>query len=1637
MSSGYGKNAYGNSSYGSVDTTPPRVSSAVSLDGYRVEVFFSEEMIPNSVFLDPASYVLTPVLGAASTVLSVTRGADGPLGSPLSAILTHSGTTLGGAYTVEVVGAVVDLNGIGLDISITAFLSKGEAATFNVVPQPSGEEIILEFNEDMIPEGTFPGIEDPNSYLFETTYPINLTVDSITHPSGGDFSKVSLDVSSMTSATYSLEISPSTAIPYDGSTLPSDATGFDGVEFETGSSALVPQGLSLTKISPNTYGWLFEDTSGRVTNTSTFKFDWSVQLSSAYIQNTQIPIGIQNFERFNVFDGTTAFDIYLAVNNGVKVVRLISGTFNTEVEFDWVADFEISLVRNQIAGLVSVLIDGAPITSNALGLFNGTDTPLGVPGCSVTLEPDFNVNDAILSTVVSTASDTIFSQSWNFSHNTINNFVGIPGPSRQTFPTERGPLVKGWGDATPAGPEDVAVYIDGIRVAVQEVNPYIGEITLTIPIPLFAPGAHTVEVDYIWFENPIFPLAGLNTPGLTLNTWSRVQMGHQPFTPGSGLGTFADNRFVYSVVLGPYKREQPLLVGHRFIALDTSYTASLNSPTTLLLNQNPHAIAVPGLENVPQGDSISYEGNESPTESTNPWTLEGVDSGFLEVDQGTYRVVDDSAGTFETGTSALYTRDADLSYPNEINIAVRFQEVSYEADGVFTGIAFGAHDNRRLYLVGLLDINNVKHVGMLSNNYAPQERNSWFLGGSISAEILNTSTFQVKTEDWPKLIDPGTRFQIFDSNQAGTYTIASFEANDFGYTVVSIETPGFPFDPQSFGSKDVTIVLEVPFDEFLSTYRLVIDPDEGKSTLSFSGSLSTELLSLTKSASYALPSGTTLTFDTSKEGQIFWGSVSREAKNDSRWTFVRYGVTPDQTMFNSRGIIVSSEMNEVPEDDPNSEWDVQQDFGYSEIDFSGDNLLLKNTVGSQALDFTYHYRRIEPKFVTTNFSDVEADFSVESGRSGYGSGSILVNDRTRQIELSTLLYSELSGTRELLSTPYLSASGILTPTSQGWTNSTTFTISEEITQRNLVLSQDLGEFGSYEATLQSFTGDEGSILFEGRFRVDSYTVGGSGFTGVVFGSDSGVSGTFRHINLTLRPGEVVFTDQKTPGFVVASFPFNWDDQGFHTYRVDVDVPGDLVSLFIDDTDIGTVAWTSFGISSTETFCQFGYSLADAETQVTWDSLSVIKQAPTTAKRTLGIWLGGDKSEINNWKIPRTDTTDESNSSLIAVVEEMDWRSPMQVRLHRDPLWGVAMFRPDLPLPPGATGDFATETTQPSNAWINVEYVRLPRAGSMFGFVGFGAMNADDVVQQRWEAVRYRIYTTPDKDMIAPQNMVLNHYNVVSSGEALTDVSVESVVIQSRTKTSIEMRSADIFADRIFKVLLNDVIIPSDTWIFDKSTQIITLDSELPLERTPVTVIFAPSSDPVTKTYLESQPLLQSNTLLNEDTPYFYSDLNEGATRIVRTGSQLNNPYNTLGSPDFVLNDSLKYVDFETGEDSWFECLDIFTLDNSGTSGLIVPFCETTENGGGGYYDLVLDGGEYEDFLDSIKDPESGGLGYGCFILSGGAEEHSIIPPSPDARDVLCSGYAPGLATDPNAKPLNVPVTISLIDGGILTTIYLF
>jgi len=69
VSGGYGGDPYGLGSYGSSDVIPPHVTSVLSISGWEIEVFFSEEMdSTNPVLLDPASYDLDPIAGASPSI---------------------------------------------------------------------------------------------------------------------------------------------------------------------------------------------------------------------------------------------------------------------------------------------------------------------------------------------------------------------------------------------------------------------------------------------------------------------------------------------------------------------------------------------------------------------------------------------------------------------------------------------------------------------------------------------------------------------------------------------------------------------------------------------------------------------------------------------------------------------------------------------------------------------------------------------------------------------------------------------------------------------------------------------------------------------------------------------------------------------------------------------------------------------------------------------------------------------------------------------------------------------------------------------------------------------------------------------------------------------------------------------------------------------------------------------------------------------------------------------------------------------------------------------------------------------------------------------------------------------------------
>lgn len=1592
VSGGYGGDPYGTGPYGSTELIPPSISSAISLDGFRIEIFFSEEMFIDAILLDPTSYVLTGITGAApTTVLSVEVGVTGTTGAT-SVIITHTGTTLGGFYSLTITGPT-DLSGNPIEGSApqntVSLLTLGDPPNYTITVL-SGSQLLVDFDQDMLTEAEFsPGIEELTAYAFTTTYPQTIEVTGVTHPYNGDFSQVLLDVIGMTSVEYTSNISPAIAIDYDGSILPDASTEFTGIETGTGTSSIVNSELVLNKNLADVYGWTFEDTSGRILPGSSYRVDFEFDASQATFDP---PLFDAVIGALHISDGAIQASIILERIAGVDSITIISGTYTVTFAASWsTGPSKLTLVRNQKADTFAFLFNDTPTVTVLTGFYDGVATIN--PGAQFLLDPSYEVTGFPIQSLSFSATQTVFSGAWNFLHDNTFVFAGSGEITRNAFLTGCGPLVKGWGDATPATKNDVEVRVNGVPVEVESVNPYIGEIVLTIPIPLMPPGTMTVEVDYIWFPSPIMGMGGYNTLGSVYNKWD-IHLGHHvPNVPGV-LGALDPSRFKFSLVYGPIQRWAPIQIGHRYIGYERAYTASHNSPTTLLFNQNPHSVAVDTFDETPQAQQGVFDGVDSP--DLDFWDLEGVDTGAPNGD-GTYTVIDASSGSYGVGTATVYNREVDLSFDSSVVVVARYLVEDFETDGVFTGVGFGVHNNRRWYFVGNLVINGVQHIGLLTDIARPEKAESWEVGPTRNVEILDAKTALILTEDVPISLENGDRFQILSGAQSGVYTIENFIYSQVDNTTTIYIEESFPADPRLWSNDKADISFEVKFQDLISTYRLVTLPNQGVVQLYISGEISALAVDINRVPELAMPAESSLLLRTDLEGQVFWGSISRLATNESKWSFFRYDSSPTMTTFHSRGVVVSSEMNEVPEFDPNSEWFITQDFGYSEVDGTGGTLLLKSTAGSETLDTTFGYKRVEPFLISTANSDIDFKFRVDSGVLGAGDALVIVHDTNREVRFGTLQYLE-SGSpyRRLISIPAESFSGLQAPTDQGWSTSPTFTISGSSRGLLFTTVQALGERGTYSSNID-LTGlaytDSGDRIIEARFAVTSYTALGTGETGIIWGGNAGLGNWIITATLLapdgLNPARLALaTSAGTP---IQTYDFDWTDGLPHTYRILVDEGAAAVTLLIDDVvQIPTVALGLFdpGVDNTAIF--FGHNRTDTEATVEWSSLSNSLRPPVNLKRTIGIWLGGDFDDIDNWAIPRTDAfEDEPNSSSFATIEEMDWRSDMEVRLHRDVTWGVTVLRPDLPLPPTWNGDFATQITEPSAGWITVEYPDLPRRKGTFGSISWGALDSRSITQQRWDFFRYRIYDHITDDFRSPHHMVYNQYNVITSGEALLDKTPQIEELESLTSTKISLLPTHIYADRIFKVIEGTTIIDFTQIEFDRETQIITLLTPLSGENVPVTVVYAPSKNTVTNTYLCNEPLKKSNTLLNEGTPPFPKHQTSDAISQVVFGSKFNDPNDTYNiDADFIYNDPYRIVQFTDEENSLYDCMEFCEITDSKDYDLLSSVCDDSFKGNG-LVEFGLSGGSsFTDVYTGLSDLSNSfpGNPYAAgnyFTLSGG------------------------------------------------------
>jgi hypothetical protein len=242
-------------------------------------------------------------------------------------------------------------------------------------------------------------------------------------------------------------------------------------------------------------------------------------------------------------------------------------------------------------------------------------------------------------------------------------------------------------------------------------------------------------------------------------------------------------------------------------------------------------------------------------------------------------------------------------------------------------------------------------------------------------------------------------------------------------------------------------------------------------------------------------------------------------------------------------------------------------------------------------------------------------------------------------------------------------------------------------------------------------------------------------------------------------------------------------------------------------------------------------------------------------------------------------------------------------------------------------------------------------------------------------------------------MVLDQFNVIHSGELTNDKEAEILTVVTTSTTTLDMRGVHVYGSYVFKVLDEDVLFTPDEYTFDAETQTLTLlpDDEgvqrtFSAENATVTVVLK-AGKPITIDYLESQPLEDSVTLLNEGTPPVPKSQIEDPIRLLRRGSDIVDPGDgslgdvvdgSVGAKDF------RWVDFTS--EALYEDLTFLEIDDGNREGMIASICEGgVPDGFTGFCPHIGGDPIYAPEGSSIGDSSGASVGTSCGPFSIGAD----------------------------------------------------
>jgi hypothetical protein len=694
----------------------------------------------------------------------------------------------------------------------------------------------------------------------------------------------------------------------------------------------------------------------------------------------------------------------------------------------------------------------------------------------------------------------------------------------------------------------------------------------------------------------------------------------------------------------------------------------------------------------------------------------------------------------------------------------------------------------------------------------------WVRGGDFTFQHVFALTWRMHVTSYtPVGVFTGVSVGWSDEVKAA---VVGF-LDDSGVRKIGFLKKGSGNDPSLLTSWVGGLLSDVPVDFDWSTphsYRILRDRD-GVIRLYVDGEV-TEIL---RATSDDLPFLEELDDPFDQIQGVFFGSLSRQAQNVSVWDFVRYLVLPTNPQQSEPAIFVGYDGDVLPEE-ASYPWTPIGYHGNETL--SGGTLILDSTsatsvvdVGTIGGDFK-GFTRIEPLLQVS--SDVVLDLGVQLRTYTHGithnAVMAAVDDGSRLIQLCFFptrgqpkySYPGRSLPDDASPNPWTALGG-----ESARMVGQTLIIDDTSSSDGLVYAlTDSEPDGSSSRVLES-TND---YYIEVKTKVLSYTTDGAveGFCGLTVDTFDGL----RTIGLmaretTLGVRRLAFHSDGLLLGPSAQFDFDWNDGNVHIIRIVKSTLGNLVSLFVDGTLLGTAAYTSFATATGNPMISFGSSTAissGSTSVVEWHYVNTWRGQPTAGVRKyVGVWKGFDNEELTGYYLPLrvsghaavagntiTDTSvnfitlgvsigddlvvdvgtnkgtyeiASVGSTTLTVVgsflgpSEVDYRIPSQTdwsyshryRIVRDPGGAVSLLF-DSQTDPLIRIDY-NEVTLPSST------LGLPRsiAGGLPS-ITWGAFDSENISQVAWDFVRYGVTRSVTEMRIVPHHQNLNQHNVMSSPE---------------------------------------------------------------------------------------------------------------------------------------------------------------------------------------------------------------------------------------------------------------------------------